>query len=283
MFQKNDDKDFHMIYIASCGEGINAYHLVQSILVQFPNNAMSVVKVPHIRSENHVDELIEKVVDTESLVVHTIVNSKLRQYITRKGIDAGIVTIDLMGPVISKIEGFLNKKPLEKPGLYRQIHQVNLTQVSAIEFALAQDDGVNPDNLPNAEVILVGLSRAGKTPLSMYMSVLGWKVANVPFVPTILMPKVLDQIDRRRIIALDINPDQLYAHRRMRYESLGITELTSYALKKDIEMEIKIARKYFISKGYSMIEVSNKPIETSAEEIIEIITRRFRVKAHKQD
>jgi [pyruvate, water dikinase]-phosphate phosphotransferase / [pyruvate, water dikinase] kinase len=283
MFRDDDDKDFHMIYIASCGEGINAYHLVQSILVQFPNHALSVVKVPHIRSENHVDELMEKVIDTESLVVHTIVNSDLRKYITRKGIDAGIVTIDLMGPVISKIEAFLNKKPLEKPGLYRQIHQVNLTQVTAIEFALAQDDGVNPENLPNAEVILVGLSRAGKTPLSMYMSVMGWKVANVPFVPNITMPKVLDKIDRRRIIALDINPDQLFAHRKMRHESLGITEVTPYALLKDIKEEIAIARKYFISKGYSMIEVSNKPIETSAEEIIEVLTRRFRTKAHIVD
>lgn len=277
----NKQKDFHMIYIASCGEGINAYMLVQSILVQFPNNNIIVVKVPHIRTEDHVDELIEKVIDTETLIVHTIVNSGLRQYITRKGIDVGIVTVDLMGPVISKIEVFLNKKPLEQPGLYRKIHQVNLTQVSAIEFALAQDDGVNPDNLPNAEVILVGLSRAGKTPLSMYMSVLGWKVANVPFVPGIPMPTILDKIDRRRIIALDINPAQLLSHRKMRQESLGVSELMPYALKKDIEEEIKIARKYFISRGYSMVEVSSKPIETSSEEIIEIITRRFRVQAHK--
>jgi regulator of PEP synthase PpsR (kinase-PPPase family) len=283
MLEKIEDKDFHMIYIASCGEGINAYNLIQSTLVQFPNNNIIILKVPHIRTEDDVDDLIEKVIDTESLVVHTIVNSNLRQYITRKGIEVGIVTIDLMGPVISKIEAFLDKKPLEKPGLYRQIHQVNLTQVSAIEFALAQDDGVNPDNLPNAEVILVGLSRAGKTPLSMYMSVLGWKVANVPFVPGIPMPDILNQIDRRRIIALDINPVQLFAHRKMRQESLGVSKVTAYALKKDIEEEIKTARKYFISKGYSMVEVSSKPIETSAEEIIEIITRRFRTKAHKVD
>lgn len=283
MLDKIEEKNFNMIYIASCGEGINAYNLIQSILVQFPNNNITVVKVPHIRNEDHVDELIEKVIDTESIVVHTIVNSDLRQYITRKGIDVGIVTIDLMGPVISKIEAFLEKKPLEQPGLYRQIHQVNLTQVSAIEFALAQDDGVNPDNLPNAEVILVGLSRAGKTPLSMYMSVLGWKVANVPFVPGIPMPDILTKIDRRRIIALDINTTQLFAHRKMRQESLGVSEVTAYALKKDIEKEVKTARKYFISRGYSMVEVSNKPIETSAEEIIEIITRRFRVEAHKLD
>ncbi len=283
MLEKIEDRDFHMIYIASCGEGINAYNLVQSTLIQFPDNNIIVVKVPHIRTERHVDELIEKVIDTESLVVHTIVNSDLRQYITRKGIEVGLVTIDLMGPVISKIETFLEKKPLEQPGLYRQIHQVNLTQVSAIEFALAQDDGVNPDNLPKAEVILVGLSRAGKTPLSMYMSVMGWKVANVPFVPGIPMPDILDRIDRRRIIALDINTDQLFAHRKMRQESLGVSEVTAYALKNDIKKEINTARKYFISKGYSMVEVSNKPIETSAEEIIEIITRRFRNKAHKVD
>ena len=93
--------------------------------------------------------------------------------------------------------------------------------------------------------------------------------------------KILDKIDRRRIIALDINPVQLFSHRKMRQESLGVAEVMPYALKKDIEEEIKVARKYFISRGYSMVEVSNKPIETSSEEIIEIITRRFRVQAHK--
>jgi regulator of PEP synthase PpsR (kinase-PPPase family) len=273
-------QEFQMIYVASCGEGINAFNLVQSTLVQFPDKSISVIKVPHIRTENQVDELIEKVKCIESLIVHTIVNQDLRQYLTRKGLEHSIVTIDLMGPVLSKIQTFLQQKPLEKPGLYREIHQINLQQVSAIDFALAHDDGLNPETLPHAEIVLVGLSRAGKTPLSMYMAVMGWKMANVPYVPGISMPESLNQIDRRRIIALNINTEQLLAHRKMRQENLGTSGFHSYSSRKDIEKEIQYAQKYYVTNGFSMIDVSNKPIETSAEEIIEMITRRFKTEAH---
>lgn len=271
---------FQMIYIASCGEGINAFHLVESTLIQFPDNKITVVKVPQIRSEVQVDELIDKVKDIESLIVHTIVNTNLRKYLTRKGMEYKIVTIDLMGPVLSKIQAFLNQDPLEKPGLYRERHQVNLKQVSAIDFALAHDDGLNPETLHEAEIILLGLSRAGKTPLSMYMAVLGWKVANIPFVPGVPMPAILDAVDRRRIFALNINAKQLVAHRKMRQESLGTSDMKAYSSKKDIEEEILMAHRHYIAKGYSIINVSSKPIENSAEEIIEMITRRFKVDAH---
>ncbi|MFO7752490.1 MAG: pyruvate, water dikinase regulatory protein [Desulfobacteraceae bacterium] len=273
--------DFNMIYIASCGEGINAYNLVQSTLVQFPGNQITVVKMPHIRTENQVDELMHRVRDTESLVVHTIVNSELRKYTTRQGMNHGIVTIDLMGPVISKIQTFLNEEPIEQPGLYRKIHQVDLKQVSAIDFALSHDDGLHPDDLPEAEIILVGLSRAGKTPLSMYMAVLGWKVANVPYVPSIPMPRPLGRIDKRRVIGLDINSEQLMAHRKMRQQALGTSDIYSYSSREGIKKEIADVRKFFVTNGYSMIDVSNKPIESSAEEIIEMITRRFKQDAHK--
>ncbi|MBF0303753.1 MAG: kinase/pyrophosphorylase [Desulfamplus sp.] len=280
--EKIVNENFHMIYIASCGEGINAYHLVQSALVQFPNHDITVVKVPHIRSETQVDDIIEKARDTESLIVHTIVKHNLRQYITRKGIEQDIVTIDLMGPVLSKVQSFLESDPIEKPGLYREIQNVDLDQVSAIEFALAHDDGVNPENLTQAEIILVGLSRAGKTPLAMYLAIMGWKTANVPLVIGVPMPEVMKQIDRRRIIALNINVEQLMAHRRLRQESLGTSDIYAYSSRDEIEKEVMEARKYYITHGFSMIDVSNKPIETSAEEIIEMITRRFKSQAHKK-
>lgn len=280
MDKSKKNQKFHMIYAVSCGEGINAYNLVESTLVQFPDSNISVIKIPHLRTETEVDELFEKVTVNQSLIVHTIVNQDLRQYITRKGIDNGIVTIDLMGPVLSKIQAFLNLEPLQIPGLYREIHQIDLNQVSAIDFALAHDDGMNPATLDLAEIILVGLSRAGKTPLSMYMAVTGWKVANVPYVPGVAMPKSLDKVDRRRIVALNINVPQLLAHRKLRQETLGTRSLYSYSSRQDIEKEIHLARRYFVTKGYSMVDVSNKPIENTAEEIAEMITRRFKSNAH---
>lgn len=282
LIEKISNGGFHMIYIASCGEGINAYHLAQSALVQFPGNNITVVKAPHIRSDTQVDDLVEKASKTESLIMHTMVNTRLRKYMTRKGMAHNVVTIDLMGPVLSQVSSFLDRDPIEKPGLYRDMHKVDLDQVSAIDFALAHDDGLNPEHLDKAEIVLVGLSRAGKTPLSMYLAVLGWKTANVPLIIGAPMPETLKTIDRRRIIALNINVDQLIAHRRMRQETLGTKDIYAYVSKDDIEKEIHGARRHYITHGYSMVDVSNKPIENSAEEIIEMITRRFKSQAHKR-
>ena len=282
MLEKIEQSNFHMIYIVSCGEGINAGHLVESALVQFDENDITVVKMPHIRTESQVENIIERAMDMESIVVHTLVNKNLRAHLTRMGMKAGVVTIDLMGPVLSQIQSFLDCPPLEKPGLYRTIHKVDLNQVTAIEYALAHDDGVNPETLVDAEIVLVGLSRAGKTPLSMYLAVLGWKVANVPLVIGVPLPKALKKVDRRRIIALNINMEQLKAHRKLRQESLGTSDVYSYTSRQSIYKEVESARKFYITSGYSMVDVSNKPIETSSEEIIEMITRRFKAQAHKR-
>ncbi len=283
MTDRTKSSNFKMIYIASCGEGINASHLVESTLVQFPDSEITVAKIPHIRTESQIDDLLSRIKDVECLIAHTIVEPALRRYLVKKAEEHGIVTIDLMGQVLDKIENFLGMSPLGTPGLYRETHQVNLQQVTAIDFSLDHDDGLNPETLVEAEIVLVGLSRAGKTPLSMYMGVIGWKVANIPYVPGVPMPKTLDDVDRRRVIALNINIEQLLAHRKMRQESLGTPDMHAYSNRREVEEEVRNAQKYYITKGYSMIDVSNKPIETSAEEITEMITRRFKTKAHRAE
>ena len=272
-----------MIYILSCGEGVNAYHLIQSTMVQFPDAAnVTVVRFPKVRTAEQVDDIVEKANGNNSMIVHTLVVSELREYLIQKCSEAVVPELDLMGPALTKIKDFVKQQPLETPGLYREKHSVNLDQVYAIDYALAQDDGINPDNLIEAEIVLVGLSRAGKTPLSMYLAILGWKVANVPLVIGVDMPDALKKIDRRRIIALNINPEQLLAHRRLRQDSLGAAKIYDYSTKREVEREIVEARKHYIKCGYTMIDVNNKPIETSAEEISEIVTRRFKSQAHKR-
>lgn len=283
IFEKVGNGDFRMIYIVSCGEGVNAYHLIKSTLVQFANmENISVVRFPKVRTIEQIDDILEKAKSNKSMVVHTLVVQEMRNYIASKSIESGIAQLDLMGSALCSMQNFLKQKPLEQPGLYRDNHQVDLDQVYAIDYALAQDDGINPDRLIDAEIVLVGLSRAGKTPLCMYLAVLGWKAANVPLVIGSQMPEALKNVDRRRIIALNINAEQLIAHRKMRQVGLGAKDIYEYSGKNEIEREITEARKYYIKSGFSMIDVSNKPIETSAEEIIEIITRRFKTKAHRR-
>ncbi len=270
------------VYIVSCGEGINGEQIAQSALVQFKDNRMPVKKVPHIREINQIEGIIKKAVQSSGIIVHSIVDSEIRNELIEQGKMQGIKTIDIMGQLLNTLSEKQNKKPLSQPGLYRQHNKVDMFQVRAIEYSIAHDDGIGSDKLGDAEIVIVGVSRAGKTPLSMYLSVLGWKVANIPLIPGVPLPEEIYKIDKRRVIALTINSKQLLEHRTIRQKRLGKSFISGYSSKDRIMKEVKQARDIYRKAGFSVIDVSSKPIETSADEIIDKISRRFKEKSHKR-
>ena len=183
---------------------------------------------------------------------------------------------------MSRLAELLEQEPAGHPGLYRQLHQDYFERVASIDFAMAHDDGRNPEGWPLADIVLVGPSRVGKTPLSMYLSVLGWKVANVPLVTGLNPPAELFQLDALRVIGLSIEPGQLVGHRQQRQRHLGAPGPTAYTDPVTIYEEMEAARQMFKQGGFSTIDVTDKPIEASADEIIALITRRFGAEAHRR-
>lgn len=140
---------------------------------------------------------------------------------------------------------------------------------------MAHDDSRNLHELHLAEIVLVGVSRVGKTPLSMYLALLGWKVANVPVVPQVPPPDPLFKIDHRRVVGLTIAPDQLMIHRRIRLQRLKVHEQTPYTRAIDLHQEGEMVRRLCRRHRFALVEVTDKPIEESAEEVISLVTRRL--------
>ncbi|MCW7754486.1 kinase/pyrophosphorylase [Desulfobotulus sp. H1] len=270
------------VYVLSCGQGINGEQMIRSVLVQFPAVRSRVVRVPHMHGPQQIHEILEKVREEEGVVAYTIVDPELRMLVQSECEKTGILCVDFMGPALDMLEAAFHEKPLGEPGRYRKFNQINMDRVAAIEFAVAHDDGLNPQDLGKAEIVLVGLSRSGKTPLSMYLSVHGWKVANVPIVIGIPLPSELMAINRKRIVALYIDPEQLAAHRQIRRKRLGLTDDMAYTGKKEVFREVESVRELYRRHGFATINVSNKPIESSAEEVVSIIEKRFPEGAHKQ-
>jgi regulator of PEP synthase PpsR (kinase-PPPase family) len=180
-----------------------------------------------------------------------------------------------MGPLADYLEDELGCKSINVPGLYRRMNARYFDRVEAIEFTLNHDDGVNPQKLRDAEIVLTGPSRSGKTPLSVYMAMFGWKVANVPLVYGIEPPEELFQIDPKRVFGLNINITHLIAHREKRLTYLGAFDSSSYTDTKSVRDEIFYANQIFERGGFTKINVTSKPIESSANEIINIISDRF--------
>ena len=158
--------------------------------------------------------------------------------------------------------------PKAQPGLYRKLHSEYFERVAAIDFTMAHDDGKNPDGWPQADAVLVGVSRVGKTPLSLYLAVLGWKVANVPLVPQIPLPESFFSLDPQRVIGLTVEPDQLMEYRARRQRMLGAPGPSAYADPESIYEEIEEARKVFRKGRFKIVDMTDKTIEQGADEII---------------
>ncbi len=243
---------------------------------------MPVITVGHVRQVEQVENVVAQAEATGGIIVHTLVDAGLRNTLVRLAQEQNLVTIDLMGDLLHTLVDALGQEPVGKPGLYRELNRAYFDRVAAIKFAMVHDDGKNPEGWPQAEIVLVGVSRTGKTPLSMYLSVLGWNVANISLVMGIPPPPKLFQLDRRRVIGLSIEPGQLLAHRRQRQRHLGASGPSAYTDPAAIYEETDFARQVFRRGGFSKIDVTDKPIETSADEVIRLITRRLKTESHKQ-
>ncbi|CAG0929326.1 Putative pyruvate, phosphate dikinase regulatory protein [Thermoflexales bacterium] len=262
------------IYIVSGGIGASGEQLVQTVLTQFPDSNVPLITVGNVRQATQIKRVVAQAQKTGGTIVHTLVDDRLRHRLIDLALAANVVAVDLMGSLLSRLETVLNREALGKPGLYRQFHRAYFERVSAIEFTMAHDDGQQPAGWPQAEIVLAGVSRAGKTPLSMYLAVLGWKVANVPLVPEVPPPPDLFKLDRRRVIGLTIRPDQLIVFREQRYARLGVSTPIDYIHPRRIGEEVQAALKVFRRGRFAVIDVTDKPIETSADEIIKLIESR---------
>jgi hypothetical protein len=186
--------------------------------------------------------------------------------------DKHVNAFDLFGPLLIHFSKMLGQEPAGKPGLYRQFNQAYFKLIEAIDYTVAHDDGKRAYELSLADIILLGVSRVGKTPLSIYLSMQGWKVANIPLAPKVQTPAELFTVNPRKVIGLTIAPAQLLQHRRWRQQSLGIPS-GSYSEIEAVREELREANHFFATHDFAAIDVTDKPIETSGEEVVMKITQ----------
>lgn len=263
------------IYVVSGGRGIAANNVVQALLIQYPDNKIPVIIVSNLDSEDDLFDTVMKAKTDGGIVVHTMVNTHLRKKVIEFCAEFGVREVDLMGKLADFLDESLDIKPLMHPGLYREINHQYFDRIESIEFTLSHDDGMSPERLDSAEIILTGVSRAGKTPLSVYLAMYGWKVANVPLVNGIEPPPELFKVDPQRVFGLHISAAQLITHRKKRLLGWNNHQIDSYIDEHEVREEIRKAMFVFDRGGFTVINVSNKPIESTANEILNIMTERF--------
>lgn len=264
----------HVVYVVSDATGGTARRVVEAALLQFSGAEVRVEQVPGVREVKEVKRLVKQAAQTRGMIVHTMVLPELRWVMLSEGRRRHVVTIDLMGPLVARLSEILELAPLAKPGLLSQLDESYFERIGAIDFAVRHDDGRNADDLPQADLVLVGVSRTSKTPISIFLAYRGWRVANVPIIANLEPPPALFQIDRSRVVALAIHPERLVKLRQARLNRMARGFSLEYAQMAHIQRELDWADLILRRERWAVVDVTNKSIEECAAEIIALQDRR---------
>ena len=256
-----------VILVVSDATGETAERMVRSALVQFPGVEVDVVRHAQVRNADQVRTVVLQAAAEGAILFHTLVSSELRGMMVAESRIHGVDAMDLMGPVLARLALFLEIAPKEQPGLFRQLTEAKSRQLEAVEFAFRHDDGKRPEELHQAEVVLVGVSRTMKTPTTLFLGYHGWFAANVPIVPGAALPAVLEEVPSGRVFCTRMSPGRLAELRRVRAEHLGLP-LDSYAALPAVREELRVAERIALEHGWRLLEVTGKSVEEVAGEIV---------------
>jgi regulator of PEP synthase PpsR (kinase-PPPase family) len=260
-----------IIFIVSDGTGRTATQALSAALTQFPSQEVDIVLHKEVRSRAKIQSAVKEAQKQEAFIVHTLVSNELREYMITCSRQHNVETIDLMGPLLGRLSEKLIRSPSEKPGLFSELNKEYFQRIDAMQFAFQHDDGQRPEGLHKAEIVLLGVSRTFKTPLSIYLAFKGWFVANVPIVLGIEPPAELFALAPEKVICLTNNVQNLSTLRHSRLEKLNMGTDT-YANPAYVNRELMYAQSVFNrQRKWPVVKVTNKPIEEIASEVLAII------------
>ncbi|RAL25876.1 pyruvate, water dikinase regulatory protein [Thermoflavimicrobium daqui] len=262
-----------IVYVVSDSVGETAELVVKAACSQFNGEKVTLRRIPYVIDKETILETLYAAKEENALVAFTIVVPKLRKILIEEARKLEIPVVDIMGPMIDGLAKVYQEDPKGQPGLIHRLDDEYFRKVEAIEFAVKYDDGRDPRGLLRADVVLIGVSRTSKTPLSMYLAHKRLKVANVPLVPEVEPPDELFLIPASRCIGLTIGPSQLNNIRRERLKALGLTSSANYASLQRILQELEYAEQVIRRVGCPRIDVSNKAVEETASIILDLLKK----------
>lgn len=261
-----------IIYVISDSVGETAQQVAKAALSQFAiNDNYEIRRFPYVADKKFLMEILNSGKNEEAIIIYTLVDENLSNLTKEYCVKEGLSNIDLMSPILGEIAKKTERKPKREPGIIRKLDETYFKRVEAIEFAVKYDDGKDPRGVLKSDIVLVGISRTSKTPLSMYLANKNIKVANVPLVPEIPLPKELNDINPKKIIGLTNTPEKLNKIRQERLKALGLSSNANYANIERILQELDYSDTVMKKLGCPVIDVSSKAIEETAGIILDLM------------
>ncbi len=262
------------IYLVSDSTGETVSSVARSSLAHFENLIIEEHLWSLVRTKGQIDKLAGTLQKTPGIVMFTVVNEELQQYLRETCAKLQILAIPVLSEVVATISSYLGVKSISQPGRQHIMNEEYFTRINAINFALAHDDGQSYFDINNADIVLVGPSRTSKSPTSIYLAYRGYKTANVPFVVGQKLPEVLDTLINPLIVGLLLNPERLVEIRKNRLINLNEVANYNYIDSDLVHKEVIEAKKIYQQHGWPIIDVTRKSVEETSANIIKMYEQR---------
>jgi hypothetical protein len=229
---------------------------------------------PLVRSTRQLKRVLQEIEQTPGIVLYTLVNSELSGELERRCRELNTPCLAVLKPVLQAFEAYLGAP--QKPTIAGQhvLDQDYFKRIDALNFTMAHDDGRLPENLSDADIVLLGISRTSKTPTSIYLAQRGYKTTNLPLVPSIDLPEKLTQPHTAFVVCLVASADRISEVRRNRAMLLSDRDLDEYVDRSRIAAEIAYTRRICAKNGWPVIDVTRRSIEETAATIIQLYQER---------
>jgi len=263
------------IFVVSDGTGDTAEKVIRAALHQFAGYLVFVQVFPNITERDQLERLIRRAAKERALICTTLVRTDMRSACIELCQQHRVRNVELLGQLLVQLTSFLDQTPEGVPGRMHQADERYFQRVEAVEFTVKADDGKEPRLLKQADIVLVGVSRTSKTPLSVFLAHKGFKVSNVPIVLDRPFPAELQDVDQGRIFALTIDPESLQVIRHQRIATMQMPGRSNYSDMDYILAELAWSEELFRRQpSWPVIDVTRKAVEETAATIIKIMGER---------
>ena len=260
------------VYLVSDSTGETLDRIFLSLKSQFSGFEYDKKEYAFVRTEQQIDKIIKECnTSNNSLILYTIVETKLAKYISNQSEKNNVPCFGILGNLILSFSKLLNQKAIHKPSAQHVLDEDYYKRIEAIQFTMAHDDGKKVDDIKNADVILLGVSRTSKTPTSIYLANRGYKTINIPLVLDQQIPEDLIINKKICIIGLVADPDRLADIRRNRVAIMKDHKLKEYTDLSFIKKELDDSKNLFKKNNWPIIDVTRKSVEETAASILKII------------
>ena len=265
-------KNSHNIYLISDSTGETLDRIFLALKAQFENFDYQINRLSFIRTETQIKKIIEKASKNKnSIILYTIVNSKLAKFLTDESSKKKIPCFGVLGELILNFSKILNQKASHEPSGQHILNKEYYDRIEAIQFTMNHDDGNNIKDIEKSDIIIIGVSRTSKTPTSIYLANRGYKTSNIPLVNEKSLPEKMKNLKFKPcVVGLTTEAERLYEIRKNRLTSLKEKESTEYININEIKKELESAKKIFKINKWPTIDVTRKSVEETAASIIKI-------------